>query len=435
MSSPRPGRRMLALLLLTLLGASLVQRATRREHGPIYRNRLFASLVWHGESPYPPGKPIHAPYPPSYGFLMGPMLLPPIQVVRIAWAILQLLCLFFLFRLALRWWESLDTSRGPPTLALLLSLLLVSRYLLRDMSGGGGNLVYGTLVALACIRPGEAPGEDKRPWLGIGLGLVLGLKPTPLLFLPWLALRGRYRTLATSLGVAFACHLAPILTMGPELWASSYAHWAEGVWLYGSQVDVFATPAHDFPPFTWMNQSLRCAFARYFTTVPPDLAHKIPDSLFFQGLGLSALTAWWILRLFSLALLAWAFTLLVRLRKNHSPWVEWGAPCLLIPLTLLLSPIAWKAHQVQLLPLFFFLLAGPARSPKGRLLRASLVLYFVFCTLPGGDLIGKPLKEWLQSLYVVTLGALWLFAAQAIILGRHGMLGSANQLTRNTSAE
>ena len=421
---PSGRRRWMAILLLILLGAFLVQRATRRKQGPVHRNRLFASLVWQGQSPYPQGEPIHAPYPPSYGWLMGPLLLPSIQIARIAWALLQLFCLFLLFRLAMRWWDCLDSPRGPPLLALLLSLLLVSRYLLRDMSGGGGNLIYGTLVALACIRPGEEPGEDRRPWLGIGLGLVLGLKPTPLLFLPWLAMRGRHRTLGVALLVALLCHLAPMTTLGPGLWARSYAHWIEGVWLYGEQVDLFATPSHDFPPFTWMNQSLRCAVARYFTTVPPDFAHEIPGSLFFQGLGLSAQAAQWITRLLSLTLIAYGYTTLYRLRRSTSPWVEWGGTCLLIPLTLLLSPISWKAHHVQLLPCFFFVLTIPVAPRRTRRLHVALLLYFVLCTLPGGDLVGKSLKEWLQSLYVVTLGALWLYLALAAFL-RRDLPGSA----------
>jgi Glycosyltransferase family 87 len=420
--TPQPRRRWLAILLLILLGAFLVQRATRRKQGPVHRNRLFASLVWQGQSPYPAGEPIHAPYPPSYGFLMGPLLLPPIQVARITWAILQLFCLLLLYRLAMRWWETVDTSqfsqtslspRGPPQLVLLLSLLLVSRYLLRDMSGGGGNLIYGTLVALACIRPGEQPGEDKRPWLGIGLGLVLGLKPTPLLFLPWLAMRGRNRTLGVAILTALLCHIAPITTLGPDLWISSYTHWAEGAWLYSGQTDLFATPSHDFPPFTWMNQSLRCAVTRYLTTVPHDLTAEIPRSLFFQGIGLSAITAGWVNRLVSLSLLGYAFALLYRLRKVPSPWVEWGAPCLLIPLTLLLSPIAWKAHQVQLLPVFFFLLVALSCSHKSRRIQIGLILYFLLCTLPGADLVGKDIKEWMQCLYVVTLGGLWLFLTVA----------------------
>ena len=174
--------------VLALAGAFLVYRATRKEHGALERNRIFAERVVSGEDPY--STPVHAPYPPSYGLVMSPLLLLPLFGARIAWALLQLLMLAVLWRICLRWWQEALGPRGPPLWVPALALLLAARYVLRDMAGGGGNLVFGTLVLLACLRPGEPPGSDRRPLTGIGLGLVLAAKPTPVLFLPFRSLDG-----------------------------------------------------------------------------------------------------------------------------------------------------------------------------------------------------------------------------------------------------
>ncbi|MEZ5988985.1 MAG: glycosyltransferase 87 family protein, partial [Planctomycetota bacterium] len=321
---------------------------------------------------------------------------------------------------ALRVWAELHPGRDPPWLAMLVALLLVVRFLLRDMAGGGGNLVWLTLVALACIRPGEAPGEDRRPALGALLGLVLATKPTPLLFLGWLALRGRRRTLAVAVATAAALHLAPMLTMGVDGWGRAYGHWLDGVLAYARQDDPFATPAYDFPPFDWMNQCLRCAVARYLGTVPQVHLDELPEGLRFAGLGLEPATYADLSRLLVLALVAASFAVLWRRRRDADPAVEWTAPCLLIPVTLLASPITWKSHHVQLLPLCFALLAlGPgARTRRG--LRVLLGAYFVLCVLPGGDVVGKLGKEGMQSLYVVTAGAVALWLATLARLARPG---------------
>lgn len=409
--SPGSRTRRLPWLAVALgVAVFLVYRATRKSRGPVLHNRMFAANVWQGRFPYqsppPYTRPVHAPYPPSYGILMGPLLLPDILIARVLWAVLQLVMLVVLWRWMRRWWRSLASGSDPPYWVPLLSLVLGSRFLLRDMAGGGGNLVFGVLVVLACLRPGEAPGEDRRSWTGCLLGLVLAAKPTPVLFLPWLWLRGRRRTLALAVLTAAALHASPILTLGADGWARAYERWIDGVLAYMAQQDVFAEPAYGFPLFSWMNQALRYAVARFLGSVPA--AHVVDSPLFLQGLGLPIAATAWVYRTLAFLLVAAVMATLSRARRNPSPWVEASAFGLLVALTLLTSPITWKSYHVQLLPVFFLLLARARLAAPERLgLTIGLVCYYVFCVLLSGDLVGEKGQTLLESTYVVTLGAIW----------------------------
>jgi hypothetical protein len=410
--------RLVAVLAL-IAALLLIVRSTRKARGPIERNRIFASDVWSGQFPYDPHpelgyeRPVHAPYPPSYGVVMGWQLLAPTTVIRVIWATLQMLLLVVLFVHLGKWWRCTVGTRGPPLWVIALSILLVSRYLLRDTAGGGGNLVFGTLVALACLRPGEAHGEDKRAWTGILLGIVLAAKPTPIFFVPWLLLRGRYRTLAVAALTALALHATPLLTMGTETWLASYQRWFEGAWLFSTQSDAFAPAAHGFPGFEhnqWMHQSLRFFVARFFGQVPD--AATLDTPLFFGGLGLPVWEVAGLTRILSLSLLGLTLFGAWLRRRDESGWGEGLAFASLVCLTNLISPIVWKSYWVQAIPVFFVFLTAIAERPReSRRLEILLLLYFFGCVLLSGDIVGKDNKELLESLYVVTIFGIGLWVA------------------------
>lgn len=421
MTTKPSDRRLRIVLALVIVAVSIfvVARAARKgststrnkTHGALERNYEFAGRLIRGEDPYAK-PPLHAPYPPSYGIVMAPLRLLPLMPARIAWAVFQLLCLFLLIAHLRRFAGSIDATRGPPLWVFVGAVFLVLRYLSRDTSGGGGNLVWGTLVFLAVIRPGEAPGTDERPWRGLLLGIVLAAKPTPVLFLPWLWWRGRRQTCAIALGTAALLHLSPILTLGTGAWAEAYAHWFQGVLAYSRQADLFALPSSDFPPFSWMHQSLRFAVLRFFGTVPSE--HVLDSPLWFNGLGLAVQPLTIARRALEFAILGVTLGVLYRARKRSDPWIEVHAVGLLVCTTLLLSPIAWKSYHLWHLPFFAAILLGLAFkneyvTRRRREIVVGLALYWLFCQLASELVLGDHGKELMQSLYVVTFGALWLW--------------------------
>ncbi len=403
-------KRPLALTLLLLLATLLSVRALHKKHGSLLRNRIFAGEVLRGAFPYQPQaddpRPVHAPYPPSYGIVMAPLLLPPLPLARVLWVLLQIAMLGIMLQQLARWYGRTHHGRAPPLWLPLLATLLVSRYLLRDTAGGGGNLIFATLVLLACLPLEKNPrGALLR---GCLLGLVLAAKPTPILFLPLLLLQGRRRAFVAAILTAVLLHLSPMLTLGPAGWAQAYGHWIQGVLSYGSRADVFATPSYGFPPFTWMHQSLPYMLARFLGTVPQE--HVLPSPLFFQGAGLAPALIHWIYRVLAL------FLVWLSARRIYAQTLSGGqqeqlwlpAISVLFALTLLLSPITWKSHHVALLPAFYFLLSE-AKDHRRWGLWVGLGLYFVVNDGLSQEVLGPLGKNLMQSFYTVTLGALWVW--------------------------
>jgi len=414
------------------VAVAIAGRATSRKEtkGVLLDHLEFGRRLLQGEDVYGPWKsdpdapirPLHAPYPPSFGLLTAPFALVDevagLRAARVSWALLQLGSLVVI-AVALR---RLMVPRAPPDSASLRparlgthawhllwlgTFVLTSRFVLRDTHGGGGNLINVALVLLA-LHDSEH-GRERRA--GAWLAISLVTKPTMVWLVPVFALFGRWRTLASA---AVAGTVAVALTMALQRFElAPWARWLHGSWALATQADPWAVPADEFPPFEWMNQALRFGVARWCGDVPEPYAARVAWGV-SPGLGLPVDTVAWIVRAASGALLASVLAIAWRSRRAAGArlWTVAAA----LPLTLLLSPLSWKGHHVALVPLVLLLLhrAAAARS------RAAMIVlgaWFVGCALPGGDLVGDDADEWLNSVYVVTFGDVALLAA-ALVFAR-----------------
>jgi hypothetical protein len=421
LSVPWPPRRVWLVFWLLLAGVLVARATTRKEHrGVLIDHVEFGRRLLHGEELYgpwrsdpdAPERPLHAPYPPSFGLLTVPLALLDAglgrRAARAGWALLQIAALVAIAR-ALR---SLPVGPAPPTERAhrwlwLGALLLGSRFVLRDLHGGGGNLINVGLCALAF-----AAAERERPraagWL---LGLSLCTKPTQVWLLPLLWLFGRRRAAAHALVAAAACVLASLLLLRSDV--EPWLRWLRGSVALLSQADAFAPPALGFPDFEWMNQALRTALARWLGSVPPEFAARVALGV-VPGLGLPVAAVAAITRVLSLLLLFVTLVAAARLRADPR------ARTLLLAATLvlacLLSPLSWKAHFVGVLPALYLLLAHAAATRSRPVW--SLLGAFVPCCALGGELLGDDVSELANSLYVVTLAALSLFTALLLLARR-----------------
>lgn len=387
-------------ILWIALAIALVVRTGVRDRGVITDHLEFGRRVLAGEdlyAPYLEPSPLHAPYPPGFGLLCAPLSLAPERAARFVWGLAQVAALLVIAR---RLFATLETVapalRRRAHLLLLLTLLVGARYVLRDTHGGGGNLINLALGLSAC----GLAARGRALAGGLCLGISLATKPNLVLLAPLLWVLGFRRAVALAGGVALAWTGAALALLGQGL--APLARWAEGSLAYARMEDVFATPELGFPPFTWMNQSLRCALARFLGEVPSRYAGQVP--WFFQGLGLAPGAIAWITRAVAGALLAATFAVAWRTRTRSAsrPWLV--AATLL--LGLLLSPITWKAHHVGALPALWLLLARALDGRPGA--RVAVALYWL-ATQPGAELVGKPFKEVQQSLYLVTWATLALW--------------------------
>jgi len=389
------------------LAAGLVVRATGREqHRGVlldhveFGRRLLAGADVYGpwrSDPDAPEQPLHAPYPPSFGLLTAPFAVLArtcgLRAARAAWGLLQVAAL-----VALAWvLRRVPTGRSPPDQRthrwLLVALwLLGARFILRDMHGGGGNLINLALAALAFALAEGGKGA-RAGWL---LGLSLATKPTWLWLLPVMWLFGHRRTALHAVLAGAVCALLSLALLRFD--AGSWQRWFAGTWAFGTQADAFAVPAYGFPPFEWMNQSLRCALARWLGEVPAPLAARVAWGM-APGLGLPVDTIAWIGRAAAALLLGGvlAAAASARAASGTARTLVFAAA---LTASLLLSPLSWKAHHVALLPLLYLLLRSLLEQRSRWTL--ALLVAFVPCCAIGGELLGDDTAEWLNSGYVVT---------------------------------
>ncbi|MCA8943504.1 MAG: DUF2029 domain-containing protein [Planctomycetes bacterium] len=351
---------------------------------------------------------MHPVYPPSFGLMTWPFSLTPDVVARTLWAIVQVAALAWigvvLLRMLRRAWPEY-ARRGHVLLAI--TALLASRYVLRDTHGGGGNLINLALVLGAT----DLATRGRSHVAGIVFAISLATKPTSVLFVPLFWILGFRRTASIAvagagglLGLAILVHgrgLAPLET------------WLHGSIEYSRMANLFEAPAEGFPPFSWMNQCLRCALTRYLGSVPTAFTHLddgAPLPGWFDGLGWSIQATLWCRHAATAIVLVFTFGLAWLNRRDRMAIPAVVAGC--FAASLLLSPISWKAHHVALIPALF-LLSIPVLAR--RTWAIALAALYLFACVAGEELVGKSFKHVQQHLYLVTLGTLVLWT---LCLGR-----------------
>ncbi len=273
--------------------------------------------------------------------------------------------------------------------------------MLRDTSGGGGNLLY-LALALAGLELSLA-GRETRAGLLFALGVALKPNLAPLLL--FCGLRRRWRTLGVATGGALLLAALPGLWYGAQGWTDLWSRWGADVSAYAAQEDLHdreATPEGMPRARNAMNQSLRSAVQRL--SRPPGDSDAPDVSVVTLSPAASANLA----RGASLLLLAACVAAALRARGERAVHL---AGLAFFPLALLLSPVTWKAHHVALLPLYFALAAAARRPRAPRWIVPLLVATWVVTGLLSEELTGKPAKEWLQAASVVTWFDVALLAA------------------------
>ena len=409
-----PPRTRWLLLWIALAAVVVVRAGDRKPHRGVILDHLeFGRRLLAGEDLYADWKssltaepaPLHAPYPPSFGLLTAPFAVVHatfgLTAARVAWALLQVLAIAMLF--AAMWRMPMPppfvSERERRWIALCV-LLLLSRLVLRDTHGGGGNAINTALAVGAFL--GAERGRDRAA--GALLAFSLVTKPTMVWLAPVFWLAGHRRALGwtTAWATAFLLLAFALCRFDPGPWA----RWWAGSWALMTQADPWADPAHGFPRFAWMNTSLRLCVARWCGDVPAEFAARVPGGI-VEGLGLGAPAVAWLARAAGASTLAAVLFAAWRGRASAEGRL-WAVAAALVA-TLLLSPITWKGHHVALLPALLLTLHR-AVVGRDRAAAALLALWFVPCALPGGDLVGDAMDERLNSLYVVTFGDLALLA-------------------------
>ncbi|WP_425473558.1 glycosyltransferase 87 family protein [Streptomyces tailanensis] len=252
-----------------------------------------------------------ATYPPFAALLFVPTSWLPLSALKAAFVLGNTALLALLVHLSAR---LTGTHRLPtPTLLTATALALWLEPVFQTVLFGQINLALACLVLWDLTRPPGAPGK------GIALGIAMGVKLTPAVFIAYLLLTRRVREGMTALAA-----FSTTITLGAlALPSASIDFWTRRLYETGRVGK----------PWIVDNQSLQGLVARALGDPSPGLAWSVPAA----GTALLGLCL-----------------------ARRSGEDRWGIP--LTALTaLLVCPISWSHHWVWCVPLLAVLWAGGHR--------------------------------------------------------------------------
>ena len=265
-------------------------------------------------------------YPPLFAILFAPMTLLPYKVAYVAWAGLGTLFLLASVVMGLSIFEGgvrgvCRTTRGLLAVSAVILVTCLFYPVSRNFAVGQSSLLLLMLMtgALVTLRARTRRGDVLA---GLCLALGILLKLTPLVFIPWLVLRRRWRALgfcAAALGLLVALSLA-VVGLEPH------------ITFVGRMLPQLAGGTAFYP-----NQSLAGVLERWGGG-----NHRLADLV--PASGLAPLMARWLGTL--LILITLAQIARMRAGGGADPETDDRAFGLLVLVSLAASPISWEHHYV-----------------------------------------------------------------------------------------
>lgn len=243
-------------------------------------------------------------YPPFAAVLMLPLAVLPIWLSAFLWAVACVVVLAFALDLVLR---TCGVAPSGLVLPAAVALAVLSEPVWSTFSFGQVNLFLMAAILADVLRP------DRRHagWL---VGVVAGIKLTPLFFVAFFVVIGRRRAAGTTV----ASFAATVLVGAVAAPGASWAYWTDVLWDPGRVGGVEYAG----------NQSVLGFLSRL-------LGHEAPTSLWFVVAATTAAVA------LAAAALLW---------RSDSPAARPLAACTAAYGMLLASPISWDHHWVWLVP-------------------------------------------------------------------------------------
>lgn len=337
-------------------------------------------------------------YPPLQALLAVPMLPLPHLLSRLAWYLVNAVALWIALRSA---WRLAFDEAEPLTVRHFvvggLGLAVGTTYFFNSLMHHQSDILVAALLFRGCES--ITPRRNRKASLIAAtlFGIAAAMKCTPLLFAPYLLIRGRVIAAVWLVAVAMGVSLLPDLIHSPHDSSTWLSKW------WGMFIAPMAGAEHR--PGVWasdiiFNQSLVGALNRWtittwtwnadgaqFTVVEPLLS---PMQLKGTLLGLAAL-------------IGGASFLAIR-RCEDAKW----QCCVVLCGMLLFSPMSSPAHfGVLLLPAL--LLARSALLERSRMAGAFLGVMLPAAFASNKDLLGAPLYSlglWHGSVMAAALAAL-----------------------------
>ncbi|MCK4594783.1 DUF2029 domain-containing protein [bacterium] len=292
--------------------------------------------------------------PPFFAALVGLLGWLPQTGFYIVYGLLNII----LTLLCIKWLYQLIRGTQDPRVRTRFGFIFTLTFLGTAAFWYLNLFVYGqsNILVLALVLGGLVQTERGRDvYGGLLLGLATALKLTPVVFLAYFLLRGRWKLVCTAAGVFLAANgLVPLLVRSVEgtiqLYNDYYRFFLQPALLSSQQ--VFYMVYHD------KNVSLTGALARYLTE--PVKA----GALGYNLLALSPMIFSFLTKVVNL--LALSVTTVTLWRKPRSTWERMCDYSLVFFVVFLLNNVTWCTHLIGLLlPLSLIFMYAESKGWRG----------------------------------------------------------------------
>lgn len=348
-------------------------------------------------------------YPPAFAFVMTPFAAMPMGLRVFVWYVITVAAAVGVYRLSERVAGKLFAERFSDlemAWVRIVSIILSIKFVLAVLE----NQAY-DLLSFIFIMLGLAGLVSGRALMGgAALGLAAAIKATPLIFLPYLIVKGRFVAAAGFTAALLALSFAPDIFFTPQGAGQGYfAAWLRHI----AGASLFNAEAAQFNFWSganWLNHSLRGAVSLNINEgAQPGLHKAVLYGLYLAFIALAGA--------------------LIMLRKAGRDMLAIDASILLIA-TLMLSPMTSRSHYVvMVLPyvtLTMVMLRDQATKGIGI---AVLGLSFFFLTATSNDLVGQDITNYAYAHSHLVIGALMLMIYIAVIVWNPATLRDAKPFT------
>lgn len=370
---------MIAVTLLVSFTAHAAKKAIRGDVSDFLAYYTAAQALCQHSDPYVFAEKPYI-YPPLFATICMPLAALPISLAALCYVPVMALAIVTAFMLGIR--EMMTRFRLPTQSQLFTVCILTAFFIMEDRVKSDLQM-FQVNSLLLCLIILALRWLDRRPALaGTALGLAMNIKVFPIIFLPYLLFRRRWKTAFSMLGSTVLFGLLPSLVIG---WKTNLQYLAQSSGGFLTLLGVQAT--------VHQKAQIKDVTASYSVSIPSGMARMLGTDHLTLAWGLTGalvvailVFGVWVYRRHGLPRWRWpAFA-----TQQSAPWraliaLEW---CVLIAVALIFSPQTNSRHFLMLAPLAMLgavLLVKRFRSAGWGACLAGTALVWAGLTLPPGS--------------------------------------------------
>jgi len=307
-------------------------------------------------------------YLPAFAVLTIPISFVPLPAAKTTWFIASAALIVVLAAIAIRLVP--ERRRSTAFLAVVMFIVL-GKFFGHELILGQVNILFGVLAVAGFLAMKNA----NEALAGALIGLTIAIKPYGVLFLPWLAARGKISSVIAAVATASGVALLPVAIYG----------WSETIALH----QVWLSTVSETTPSNLLN----------------------PDNVSFASMWVKWLGAGTSATLLAVAtaLVAIGAAVLVFVRRRGLAFPEVLEGSLLLVLVPLLSPQGWDYVLLLAAPAVLVLANYGDRLPTG--IRAAAIVAALTMGLSLFDVMGRSRYTVFMEMAAISVCACVLIAA------------------------